>query len=87
VHPHGASGSAAAGGQEAWDGFEADRAVAKSAEGRRLRQVFIDDRNTALEPGDEGTVSWVDDAGTVNVDWDRGPDLALLAGVDVWEWI
>lgn len=44
----------------------------------------IDDNET-VPPGTEGTVSFVDDFGTVHVDWDNGARLGLLPDHDKWE--
>lgn len=35
-----------------------------------------------LKPGDEGTVTAVDDTGTVFVSWDCGSGLGMVRGVD-----
>ena len=35
--------------------------------------------------GTEGTVQYVDDAGTVHVHWDTGGSLGLVPGEDEWE--
>jgi Domain of unknown function (DUF4314) len=64
-----------------------DKKVAESLSGRRLRLVFINDEHTDLEPGDEGWVRSVDDAGTVSVRWDRVVGTALIPGSDQWEWL
>ena len=52
---------------------------------RRVRLIHTSDKYTELKAGDEGTVSLVDDMGTVHVDWDKGSNLGLLPGVDTWE--
>lgn len=54
-------------------------------EGRRVRLLRCTDPYTRLKPGSEGTVSLVDDAGTVHVDWDSGSTLGLVPGEDAWE--
>jgi len=38
-----------------------------------------------LEPGAEGLVEMVDDAGTLHVKWDNGRGLGLVYGVDLFE--
>lgn len=35
--------------------------------------------------GTEGTVQYVDDAGTIHVHWDTGGSLGLVPGADEWE--
>jgi hypothetical protein len=47
--------------------------------GDRVRLVHCDDPHTRLEPGELGTVSSVDDLGTVHVAWDSGTRLGLVA--------
>lgn len=57
-----------------------------TAVGDRVRLVRCNDPYTRLKPGDEGTVSFIDDMGTVFVNWDSGSSLGLVrqAG-DAWE--
>lgn len=50
--------------------------------GARVRLISMDDPYSRLTPGDEGTVRFIDDAGTVHVDWDNGSSLGLVSGVD-----
>ena len=38
-----------------------------------------------LKAGDTGTVSYIDDAKTVHVQWDNGSSLGLIPDVDHWE--
>ena len=56
-----------------------------SAVGDRVRLVRCTDTFTRLRPGSLGTVSFVDDMGTVHVRWDGGSSLGLIPGVDRWE--
>jgi hypothetical protein len=51
-------------------------------EGRRVKLVRCTDEYTKLAPGSLGTVAFVDDAGTIHVDWDDGSCLGLIPGVD-----
>jgi hypothetical protein len=53
--------------------------------GDRVRLVRCTDPYTKLQPGDEGTVTFVDDTGTVFVRWDSGSGLGLVPGEDAWE--
>lgn len=55
--------------------------------GDRVNLVYTSDPYTRLKPGDEGTVAFVDDAGTVHVNWDNGSRLGLIPGEDQWETI
>lgn len=47
--------------------------------GRRVRLDRCDDPYTDLRPGALGTVTFVDDWGTLHVDWDSGSTLGLVA--------
>lgn len=44
----------------------------------RVRLVFCDDPD-APPSGTEGTVSFIDDRGTVFVNWDNGSSLGMIA--------
>ena len=50
--------------------------------GTRVQLVRMDDPYTKLKPGDQGTVSFIDDTGTVFVDWDSGSGLGVVFGED-----
>ncbi len=50
--------------------------------GCRVELISMDDPYSRLKPGDRGTVSFVDDTGTVFVRWDNGSELGILHGVD-----
>lgn len=68
--------------------FAVDRPGAPDADGL-IRDaagavVSVDD-NVTVPPGTEGTVTDVDDGGTVHVRWDNGRRLGLLPGRDEWE--
>ena len=57
-----------------------------TAVGDRVRLVRCSDPFTRLTPGSEGTVTFVDDMGTVHVRWDDGHSLGLVAEAgDQWE--
>lgn len=45
--------------------------------GQRVRLERCTDEYTRLEPGAEGTISFVDSVGTLHVDWDSGARLGL----------
>ena len=54
--------------------------------GQRIKLISHTDPHASyLKPGDTGTVSYIDDAGTVHIQWDNGSGLGLIPGVDVWE--
>ena len=46
--------------------------------GDRIELICINDPLTQLKPGALGTVSRIDDLGTVHVAWDSGSTLGLL---------
>ena len=52
--------------------------------GARVRLIFMDDVQ-APPAGTEGTVQYVDDAGTIHVQWDTGGSLGLVPNADEWE--
>ena len=47
-------------------------------EGRRIRLIRTTDEFTDLQPGTEGTVTFVDSMGTIHVRWDNGSTLGLI---------
>lgn len=55
---------------------------ARYPRGTRVEIIKMDDPYGRLEPGDRGTVWYVDDAATVHVAWDRGCILGAVYGVD-----
>lgn len=51
--------------------------------GTRVELIEMNDQfNTKLKPGCQGTVTDVDDAGTIHVRWDCGSSLGICYGVD-----
>lgn len=50
--------------------------------GKRVRLVYISDPYTDIRMGELGTVSFVDDTGTIFVDWDCGSRLGMIYGED-----
>lgn len=55
--------------------------------GVRVELISTTDQYTSLKPGDQGTVSFVDDTGTVHIEWDNGLKLGLVPGVDKFRYI
>lgn len=55
--------------------------------GKRVRLISTSDPFTKLRKGAEGTVGFVDDTGTVFVDWDSGSSLGLIPNEDSWEYV
>jgi hypothetical protein len=51
--------------------------------GNRVELISMDDPYTKLKQGDQGTVNFVDDTGTVFVNWDNGSTLGVVYGVDI----
>ena len=64
---------------------EAKMTTSSIKPGDRIRLVVITDELTRLRPGTLGTVSCVDDLGTIHVAWDSGEQLGLVPGEDEWE--
>jgi len=50
--------------------------------GTRVVLVKMNDPFTKLEPGAKGTVTGVDDIGTIHVNWDSGSSLGVAFGED-----
>ena len=50
--------------------------------GTRVELISMTDPYSKLKPGDQGTVTFVDDIGTVFVDWDSGSGLGVAFGED-----
>ena len=50
--------------------------------GCRVELVRMGDPYSRLKPGDQGSVVWVDDIGTVHVCWDNGSSLGVAYGED-----
>ncbi len=52
------------------------------APGTRVILIRMSDPYTNLRHGDRGTVTMVDDIGTIHVNWDRGSTLGVVFGED-----
>jgi hypothetical protein len=50
--------------------------------GTRIELISMDDPYSKLRPGDRGTVTGVDDTGTIFARWDNGSGLGIVYGVD-----
>ena len=50
--------------------------------GTRIELISMNDPYRDLPEGLKGTVSFVDDIGTIHVDWDNGSTLGLAYGED-----
>lgn len=53
--------------------------------GKRVELVHTNDPYTSLKAGDQGTIVYVDDIGTLHVMWDEGSTLGLIPGVDSYK--
>lgn len=51
-------------------------------EGTRVELISMDDPYSRIPAGTQGTVSHVDDIGTIHVDWDNGSSLGLIPEED-----
>ena len=51
--------------------------------GTRIELVSMSDPFTKLTPGAQGTVQFVDDIGTIFVNWDCGSGLGVAYGEDI----
>lgn len=51
--------------------------------GTRVTLVKMDDPYTTLKAGDKGTVDYIDDIGTIHVNWDKGSSLGIIYGEDI----
>ena len=52
--------------------------------GKRVKLLFMNDIQ-AVPSGTLGTVDYVDDIGTIHVNWDNGSTLGLVYGEDKFE--
>jgi hypothetical protein len=46
--------------------------------GNRVEFISSNDQYTKLTPGTKGTISFVDDMGTIFVNWDDGSSLGMI---------
>lgn len=53
--------------------------------GKRVRLIKMLDDYTKLKEGDEGTIQYTDDIGTIHVKWDNGEHLGLIPDVDEYQ--
>ena len=50
--------------------------------GTRIQLIGMDDPYAPVSSGTRGTVTFVDDAGTVHMKWDNGRTLGVIPNVD-----
>ena len=60
-----------------------DRLREEYPAGTRVELIQMEDEYSRLNPGDKGTVTGVDDIGTIHVDWDCGFGLGIAYGEDL----
>ena len=53
--------------------------------GTRIRLISMQDPYAPVPSGTEGTVSFVDDMGTIHMEWDNNRTLGLIPNVDAFE--
>jgi hypothetical protein len=51
--------------------------------GARVSLVKMDDPYSNLKTGDLGTVVFIDDIGTIHINWDKGSSLGIIYGEDI----
>lgn len=51
--------------------------------GCRVELVQMNDPYSKLKPGDQGTVDFIDDTGTIFCSWDKGTTLGVVYGEDM----
>lgn len=50
--------------------------------GSRVQLLYTNDPYTSVKPGDVGSVVYVDDIGTIHVDWEKKGMLGIILGED-----
>ena len=59
-----------------------DRIKAQYPAGCRVELIIMNDPYRPMPEGLKGTVSYVDDTGTIHVHWDNGSSLGVVYGED-----
>lgn len=59
----------------------------KTLIGKRIELILCTDEFTALTPGTQGVINYVDDTGTVFINWDNGSTLGLIPEIDKWKYL
>lgn len=52
-----------------------------SLQGARVKLLYTSDPYTLVQPGEQGTVVYVDGLNTIHVEWNNGSNLGLIPGV------
>jgi hypothetical protein len=50
--------------------------------GTRIELISMDDPHAPIEPGTQGTIEFIDDAGGLHMKWDNGRTLGIVPGED-----
>ena len=58
------------------------RRLDKELKGKRLRLIKMNDEPNPVPDGTEGTIQFVDDAGTIHLKWDDGSELGVIICLD-----
>jgi hypothetical protein len=53
--------------------------------GDKIRLIKTNDQYTKLQSGAQGIVSFIDDLGTIHVNWNDGSTLGLIPEIDSYE--
>ena len=61
------------------------RKLNKEYKGKRLRLIQMNNEPNPVLPGTEGTIYYVDNAGTIHVRWDDGSLLGVIIGLDEYQ--
>jgi len=61
------------------------RRLDKEYKGKRLRLIQMNNEPNPVLPGTEGTIYYVDDAGTIHLKWDDGSELGVIIGLDEYQ--
>lgn len=59
-----------------------DKLKEEYPQGCRVELIYMDDPYTKIPKGTKGTVTGVDDIGTIHVHWDTGHQLGIAYGED-----
>ena len=60
------------------------REQSEELKGKRVRCIQMNDKYP-VPSGTEGTITYVDDIGTIHVTWDNGSTLGLVQGEDKYQ--
>ncbi len=64
--------------------YQVNQIKQKFLTGTRIELISLEDTYTKLKPGDTGTVDFVDENGTIHMNWDTGSNLGLIPGEDAF---